>query len=850
MNITIQIPSQWLLQLGLAAFELESQEACIARAKAALDVALDHISELDYPTEPEGFGGKPAVRMMFRINSMQASMVGALAAECRTTVGPMAKRLIGWATVRRASEAAPAIAPEHPMSKLCHQIGCEPRLEQAHFYDNLVDSLSNHKIGMVEGGTGIGKTRAMVHAALQWIAKEKTNAAISVPTVALLRQFASEYTAQALVMDKPPELRMVMGRREFVSLTRLEEFLAGPGGEWNTVDIQNWVAAGGMTALESDDPWALSCGWQMESLLSVCASIPRHEIELDESVLASDPGFKSYKSQFFKMDAQGQSLPAGLLLFTHAMLAQDVRRRMLVANKDPLYQELRKMYIEACVAVRGKKRLEAVDAFESLELVANEMGVALADATQMKGLLPDYECLQIDEAHQFDQIISSASSEYLSLRSLQNQLQKFKQLGGKIGAGTLDDMASAVDHLTRAAPKVDRRDFVMLSADVEMRLLPSLQKIGDLCNSISAVRDRDSLKFLLSLNIRRAGKLITTALDPRHGRQYAFLRHSPIRALPQLIVSNVAAQTLIGRLWMSIKSCALVSATLYIKTSDGYSGSYMQNLLNLPEGRVCQYPPVHAPWNITSVSEMLVAPHGSKLTPPSYPKAAVDNRSASLGRSALATYSMEEARWHSAVGEALQQIHATASGGVLVLCTSLATCAALRHYLLDVGYSNDMLVVADGTMSVQTQSRRFLQARKDGLKCIWLAVGGAWTGLDIGGHSPWKILFGNEIDAALDDVLTDLVIPRIPFRTNQSLAHLWRMRVRPEFPWDYLDAALRFTQGIGRLIRREIPSNAPKRRIHLLDSRLSDPERRLRLVPFLMAIRPYQPRLINQSSLK
>ena len=467
------------------------------------------------------------------------------------------------------------------------------------------------------------------------------------------------------------------------------------------------------------------------------------------------------------------------------------------------------------------------------------MGVALAEVTQMKGVLPDYQCLQIDEAHQFDQIISSASSEYLSLRSLQRQLQKFKALGGKIGAGTVEDMNNAVGHLITNAHQVDRRDFVALSADVEMRLLPSLQRIGDLCNSISAVRDESSEKFLLSLNIRRAGKLITSALDTAHGRQYAFLRHSPIRALPQLIVSNVAAQTLIGRLWMSIHSCALVSATMYIKTTDGHSGSYMQNLLNIPSGRVCQYPPVHAPWSVTSVSEMRVAPFNSRLVPPAYPK------TASFERSALAIYSMEEANWHTAVGQAIERIHTTASGGVLVLCTSLATCTALRKHLIDAGCANEMLVAADGSMSMQTQARQFMNARKNGVKCIWLAVGGAWTGLDVGGHTPWKLMFGEEMDAKLDDVLTDLVIPRIPFRTNQSLAHLWRMRSRPEFPWDYLDATLRFTQGIGRLVRREIPAGAPKRRIHLLDGRLSDPARQLRLVPFLMAMRPYQPTVLE-----
>ncbi|WP_175762209.1 hypothetical protein [Burkholderia anthina] len=132
-----------------------------------------------------------------------------------------------------------------------------------------------------------------------------------------------------------------------------------------------------------------------------------------------------------------------------------------------------------------------------------------------------------------------------------------------------------------------------------------------------------------------------------------------------------------------------------------------------------------------------------------------------------------------------------------------------------------LLVQAREEYPLRRQVEDFLKLRKAGVRPLWLAVGGAWTGLDIGGHDPWARLFdGESIPADQDNVLTDLVIPRLPFGTNQSITHLWRAQNRPGIPWDLLEAAFRFKQGLGRLVRRAgLPQN---RRIFVLDGRLED----------------------------
>ena len=105
-----------------------------------------------------------------------------------------------------------------------------------------------------------------------------------------------------------------------------------------------------------------------------------------------------------------------------------------------------------------------------------------------------------------------------------------------------------------------------------------------------------------------------------------------------------------------------------------------------------------------------------------------------------------------------------------------------------------------------------------------------------------KELFGAEIPAEQDNVLTDLVIPRLPFGANQSLTHLWRVKHRPGVPWDLLDASFRFKQALGRLVRRQgLPAN---QRIFVLDGRLADPLQAPRLAPFGNHLRRYSRKLL------
>jgi len=132
----------------------------------------------------------------------------------------------------------------------------------------------------------------------------------------------------------------------------------------------------------------------------------------------------------------------------------------------------------------------------------------------------------------------------------------------------------------------------------------------------------------------------------------------------------------------------------------------------------------------------------------------------------------------------------------------------------------------------------FMYLSKQGHKPLWLATGAAWTGLDIGGHEPWQALFGEKIPADLDNVLTDLVIPRIPYGLNKSLTHSHRVSTRPGIPWEILDTMFRLKQGFGRLIRRMgLPGN---RRLFLLDGRIHEKAFAGVVAQINMLLKPYK----------
>ncbi len=101
--------------------------------------------------------------------------------------------------------------------------------------------------------------------------------------------------------------------------------------------------------------------------------------------------------------------------------------------------------------------------------------------------------------------------------------------------------------------------------------------------------------------------------------------------------------------------------------------------------------------------------------------------------------------------------------------------------------------------------------RSHGHRPVWIATGGAWTGLD---------LSDSGVSAVEDTLLTDLIVTATPFGMVRTSTHLSRVS-RTGFINEKRAALMMLRQGLGRLIRRE---GLMHRRLWFLDGRFALPQ--------------------------
>lgn len=150
--------------------------------------------------------------------------------------------------------------------------------------------------------------------------------------------------------------------------------------------------------------------------------------------------------------------------------------------------------------------------------------------------------------------------------------------------------------------------------------------------------------------------------------------------------------------------------------------------------------------------------------------------------------------WVATIAKALVSIRQSAKGGILVLNDSHEDIRLLSQAVREIDPSIPLLLPEGQRLGAQRQ------------RVIWLATGAAWTGLDISDPS---------VNPEDDYLLTDLVIPRLPFGQNRTSIH--QARLEYNFAAESVEARVKLLQGMGRLIRRE---GLRHRRIFLLDGRI------------------------------
>ena len=741
--------------------------------------------------------------------------------------------LLGEASKPLALEDARQAAGTR-LDHLIALLGLRPRLAQQRVFEAVLRRLNapRHecRVLFVEASTGVGKTLAFLAAAIDRLGSRKTlHGVVACPTLQVMRQSAGLLeTIQAGGGDLPT-WGAIFGKREFISEEALRwQLNQHPGGE-AAACARAWQEAGGRSG--GSPSWQRA--WLADDLLD--ATNGAFEIDdwlrLDDETEDSDAGMASYQAQFSR-DQQ----PA-LILCTHAMLAREILSRIMEAGR--LYREEHgERAMRAVVGRAFEQYANAREAFSSesleqgrfAERPAFAMAEAINSARAEMGVdqvrLPPLSFVIIDEAHVFETNVANTLSKAFSCWSLLEAMRALRRRRKLVTDQDLEKAERIYKRLQNVIPKQTAGRAAAVSQDdtlgSEIKQLKLLVfEITGRWKKTPADRGDAELRILGD-----ARMTLSLILPERPSGHRMYLRHSPVQRHPLLISERSDVSVELDYLWRCMADqSVLVSATLCID-GDLHPIEYMRRILAIPVGAAEFAAPVRPGWLTAPVRlllprEAMREDGGIRFRPPTRS----DHFRTPTARAQARTL------WLNEVAEYLHDAAQTAQGGTLVLLTSYDDCAELVELSR---IAARRIVEMERGMSLRQVLEKFYRKADADIRPVLFAVGGAWTGLNISAED-------RGVEAKDDNLLTDLVIPRIPFGANSTMTHTMRVEQQGSLAESYATAML-LKQGIGRLVRREgLPDN---RRIHLLDGRLNDRKFYSFMTPVRQVLTPYERRVL------
>jgi CRISPR type IV-associated DEAD/DEAH-box helicase Csf4 len=698
-------------------------------------------------------------------------------------------------------------------------LGLQPRLTQQRTFDAILRRLTaprhERRVLFMEASTGVGKTLAFLAAAADRLEARKTlHGVVAAPTLQVLRQYTRALESLRLHGGEVPIWGALFGKQEFISEQALRQHLAERPAAEGAGEARAWLDGGGKSGGAS--------GWQRPWLADDLreASAGRFEIgellRVDAATPESDAGLQSYKAQFVH-----EQQPA-LILCTHAMLAREILSRSAKAGR--IYREEHgERALQAAVQRALERQAEARQRPGAVPpVLAEVVNEARAQAGVDRARLPPMDFLIIDEAHDFEANVAKALSNVFSCWALLEALRALHRRRRLVGAPELAQAESIYQRLHGVAG--DTGGEVPISPDDavgrDIRELKALVlAIGKRWRRQSSDRGDPDLQLL-----DEAQNVLSLVFPEEPSGHRIYLRHSPAQRRPQLICGRADVSVELDYLWRCMAGqFVLVSATLCVD-GDLHPFEHMRRILAVPAQAAEFAAPVRPGWLTAPVRLLLPRQSGPEEGGPRFRPVSRSDEFPSPELRAAA-----RRQWLEEVADYLRGAAHSAAGGSLVLLTSYEDCADLAA---SCRIGAERVIEMRRGMSLRQVVKQFQDKSHAGLRPLLFGVGGAWTGLDIGAGSA-------DLEAARDNLLTDLVIPRIPFGANTTMTHVARIEHRGSLAESYA-AAMLLKQGLGRLVRREgLPDN---RRIHLLDGRLNDRRFRSFMAPVRQVLTPYERR--------
>lgn len=668
---------------------------------------------------------------------------------------PVAKRAI------TTHEILSAVADADPMFKRSDLQQSAARLIAEAMED------SGKYISMIEAPTGTGKTTAMLVAAIDAIRAGVPRVVIAVPTISLMEQIHREWLTKLVpAINDLPAISYIVGKNRFVSevkvlreIQRMVDSLADRPNQAThelVMAARQWLVDNDTHHRTGSHPADLA--FSMDSMVEDEAMIGFPPCRLDASTPASDGGLMAYQAQFARAES------AQIVVCTHAMIAIDARIRQSAAKSSYFngrtIDEIRVEYANS-----GEADAKAFSLWLSEEINRHD--------TQFK--LPAYDHLILDEGHAFENSMASVMADELSLHSLLSMPSMTQKASAEI-SGLIAKLVAMEEY-----------------GDISLYDSPAaVDVIFQIHAAIKTIRKPSD-------ELLAAAKVLRLSLDRLNKNGFSIkIHYSPIKKYPRLSTGMSTVHFMLTYLWQNVSHVAMISGSLFLPTSDGFSTAYLQTCHSIPKDRVITHRLPAPGWHTTPV--LVVAPSVVDIM-----TCHANNVWLSPPKTHLEDYTRQLARWAHDLADVIAYAHSTAAGGMLVLMTSYDAVDAVNQALINRGMDN--LIIADREVGAKIQRDRFVNSYHAGNKPIWVAVGGSWTGLDL----------SDNCEPGQDNLLTDLIIPRYPVGANRSITHAYR-KARLGWHIELNDTMLFLRQGLGRLVRREgIPNN---RRIWLLDTRM------------------------------
>jgi len=445
------------------------------------------------------------------------------------------------------------------------------------------------------------------------------------------------------------------------------------------------------------------------------------------------------------------------------------------------------------------------------------------------GKLPRIDLLIIDEGHLLEQAFANAFASGASVSTLSSRMRELHaQAPRVVKQGDIDALGAIWQDLTEFGK---RTSSDVVDANTNPRIARAVGEVRALLAKIMAQVPKTLAKDHKIRAIKSMALALDVASKSMSGDRIGLrtrVSFSPHRQYPSIEVGRYDVSQELDFLWaVSVRQKSiLVSATLFEDvTRQGLEG--MRRTLSVRSELAVPLDPVRPQWMIDPVT--LHTPGNGDYDRSPFLRPTAREK---LGKDEFAAITEQ---WRNEVAWYIGRAHASAAGGVLVLLTAHADRAAIAQNLANT-IPAEALIGAGEPMSIEAMRTKFIQSSAQGQRPCLLAVGNAWTGLDISGDVLGHAI-GRQIPPAEDNVLTDLIIPTAPIGLNRSLTQEWR-RERLGMIAEISAASMMFRQGIGRLVRREgLPRN---RRLHFLDPRMHDNKWNPLMAPMMRALAPYR----------